>query len=583
MPNSQTSGNSNEGSGQGGGGGGSSTTDMMQGNSSQFSQTNPDVQLDTDGDATQFSDDCLDLNRQIGSCWANLNMAAWIRLWVARNTPCAAIANCTMVAPGFTTWTTHFIEATASINSQCYSLQSTYCNPETYRDPGDAGGDRTKQLLYARYAYGAWTIRSIFNFFHSWSVATDKALNSAVTQIPLMTQVSFVDVKDKHNWYADVIATGITLGVALIPGAEPAAPFMYLLVNQGIKAIGGALPAASKELWPKKPSVDDQIMLSSDQLASLIDAPGDTGVRSIFQNNLDVTLRAIQGAEAVNSVATNDVDAFLNATDSGRFSDNATVLQLNANNAGQLAVISSTMNTYLLTTLLKQNGYRPILLPGVNPAAVYQSTNNCPEWAGSDCSDDTNDLGCKGELDAYGMCKNVWFSKAFNSSFILLKDDGTKLDQTIDVLHAIVDNGLLANRGDVATAFRYIFEYPAICSLRNVFPPNANPYYSDDNGGGFYYLIDAWPEAAKSSLTISNIVSFLPIAPLSGVVGHGFVDLRIDPKYAPKLIRPNNTVYSLNPSNVTDTYCISQFSVDIATFWAGAKAFDWGKNAPEPM
>ena len=248
-------------------------------------------------------------------------------------------------------------------------------------------------------------------------------------------------------------------------------------------------------------------------------------------------------------------------------------------------LVRQYIDTFLLTTLLDDIGYYPILLPGVDPTAIYEDSNNCPDWARPACSQKSVDLGCQGKLDdSYGLCGTFWYSKAHKSSYTLLKaGKKTKPQQSIDLMRAVVDKAIFGDAGDFTTAFRFLFEYSAICTLRTVFPPEAHPIYDkwidESLSEGYYFIIAVWPEARLSAVQFNATTWFLPIAPRKGTEGSGFVDLSKDPKQ-PAIFRPNVSIPVVDQSGNQDPFCMSQLSMAIGNNWADQHVDDWDRLAP---
>lgn len=389
-----------------------------------------------------------------------------------------------------------------------------------------------------------------------------------------MARISFIDVKAKHNWAADIVSTALSVSVALIPGVAETAPLVKVLVSKAINAVAGAVPGASKALWPTDPTPDNQRQYAADDLKSLINRPDEYCVKSAFTQNINLSLATVQGVEFEGS--TDDFSLFLQYTKGGLFSDDQDTIDFNKDNSATVSSLKFGMNTFVLSTLLAQNGYSVLLLPGVDPTGLFQSAASCPAWAQGRCDDD-RDLGCNGQVDVYGMCKNTWYSTAHKSSYTLLKQGGTDVSQATDIMHGVIDTGVLA---DGVSAFKNLFEYTAICSLRNVFPNGSNPVYGnlDSNGDGFFYNAQSFPGAAISSIQVNATTNFLRIAPSTG---EGFVGTSKDPETYQSIRHPTDAFY-VTPDTFgnLDYYCLSQMNVSVANYWAGQTVDDWTKSTP---
>ena len=388
-----------------------------------------------------------------------------------------------------------------------------------------------------------------------------------------MAEIAEIGEKTKHKWAPEIIATAMSFVTGLLPSTGSS--IASTLVLGAVKGIGSAVAAEVRSLWPKNPTVQDISTYNAEEIRNAIDSNDAKSSRALTRSAIDLTLGALQGRENADGDAPNDYDAFLDMTTGGRFSDqNAGVISLEDD--VQQLLVRQYVDTFLLTTLLEDAGYYPIILPGVDPVAIYQNSNNCPDWAIPDCNQESADLGCEGKNDdSYGLCARFWYSNAHKSSYTLVKaGKKTKIKQSVDIMHAVIDKAIFV---------RFLFEYSAICTLRTVFPPESRPVYGkwkdDSLSEGFYFTIAAWPEARKSAVPVNDTPRFFPIAPRKGAEGTGFVDLSKD-KNKPAIVRPNDSIPIIDQSGDLDPYCMSQLSMAIGNNWAGQHVDEWDRLAP---
>ena len=404
-----------------------------------------------------------------------------------------------------------------------------------------------------------------------------------------MALIIHADDKAKHNWLADVVAGAISMIVALIPNSK-SAPFSPAgLALSAVKAAGGQLAAASKSFWPKHLDPIETAVEDAAWINFLTNGP--QSVKTIFQNQTNDVLGLIMGVETVtNSTPLNDYGFFVNATESGLFSaprDSQFKMGAFANNNSK--ALLSSMNAYIFTKLLDDNGYYAVILPGVDPRAIYKDASNCPKWAQeSGCNEQSRDLGCKGQLDSYNMCQNLWYDEAQGSSYTLLKDGKTTIQAVTDILHKVVDLEIFGAANDTISPFQYLFEFTARCSLQNTFPADSNAFYGNDSTGKVGFFFDPQhpppiPNLNSSSTIVNDTLDFLPLVPSNDKnAGQGFVDCSKDKACEPQITHQNNTLFTVGgPGQDVDVSCLSALNVSVANFWAGQKSDEWVKKTPK--
>lgn len=394
------------------------------------------------------------------------------------------------------------------------------------------------------------------------------AIMRAADAISSITAVVDSDAKAKHNWAEDIIVTALGAVVAAIPGVGPEASLALTLGVKGATAAAGQAPAAVTYLWSrgsKSPSETKEYQ--NDELQQLLNGGG-TSVQTILDGNIDTTLAILQGVEI--SGTPDSFSNFVNFTSQGRYSD-SNKITVNGDSESAHTNLLSTFNTYLISTSLAQNGFYAVLLPGLDPVAVYNNTaNNCPKWAGSNCNLKSRDVGCGGQLDQYGLCGNMWYSAEHNSSYLLLKDGKTDIKQAALILQGMNNTGYATGKS--------LFEGAAICELQNVFPDTSFPSYiaGGVNGlAGFYFAQGSFPAAEEHALPVNSTTSFLAIGE------EDFAQLSQAAELASSWIHPSGTLFGSGPEGFLSTYCLAQLNVSIANSWGGKKVDWWTQNRPK--
>ena len=212
--------------------------------------------------------------------------------------------------------------------------------------------------------------------------------------------------------------------------------------------------------------------------------------------------------------------------------------------------------TYLASLTLAQNGWHIVMLPGVDPLGLTDSTSHCPHWASNDCPDNHN-LDCSG-YDSYVQCRNSqwWYSSTQNAAYTLSHDYNTDSTSII--------NDLLARSW--ATGFS-LFELATICEVQ--YAIHSTTYYTTYNGkAGIVYLGELLPLQGNDATHFSKGTSFLPFN------GSALSKLSDDPIIAPSLVHPQTdddyglgVIWTDYLSQGFTFNCLSQLNVTIANDW----------------
>ena len=216
--------------------------------------------------------------------------------------------------------------------------------------------------------------------------------------------VELIDPVMKTRVHQNDILTALGLGLMLIPAVGPEVELGIIsaeainIVIDGIKH----LPELAQAIWPVGTvnSQDFQIDELTSQLA------GTGGISLSLQENLVTLLQLVQGQGAA------DPSAFLAFTSTGLFSGPSTMSpSVNATSTQQQTILLQAFTTFLTTTVLVNNGWTSLFLPGVQALELHNGSASCPIWAGDDCNDKTNDKGCL-SLDPFNQCDNNywWYS-----------------------------------------------------------------------------------------------------------------------------------------------------------------------------
>ena len=397
------------------------------------------------------------------------------------------------------------------------------------------------------------------------------AITKAALNVDSVTSVADSDQKTHHHWIIDVLVTTLGVALSLIPDVGPEASVLLKLGVKSAKGVAGAVPSAAKTVWSNGQGAQENMQLvQDDELQSLL--TGDTGadVESLLNENINTTLAIVQGVELSN--ATNDYSTFVLFAENGRYSTNDNIRIPVDNNT--ISTLQTFFYIYLISTSLAQNGFYTVLIPGVNPVSIYNDpTNNCPGWAGSYCNSKTKDLGCQGQLDSYGLCSNLWFSKTHNSSYLLLKDGGTDAGQATEILKGMVDHGF--------ATLQSFFEDAAVCELQHIFPTDQSAMYEDN------LFNDSGATSLGAGFTVSPGFTYVDGQYASRgyitIDGPGFVNLSQRDDFAPDWTHPTDKLWDTNPDGTLDTRCMVQMNVSVANSWGGKKVDGWTDNRSKAL
>ncbi len=395
----------------------------------------------------------------------------------------------------------------------------------------------------------------------------DKAISRAAAEISTITAVVDSSSNTKHHWAENIIVTALATTIALIPGVGPEASLALSLAYKAGTGAAGQIPGIVKNVWSARSTDPEQTKeLENNQLAILLIGSTNTSVQSVLDFNTNMTLAILQGVEIGTSKT--DYSSFLEFTDGGRYSDSGKKILLNADNFETSDKLLTTFTTYLISGSLAQNGFYAVLIPGLNPAAVYSDpSSNCPSWAGSSCNSKSSDVGCRGELAANNLCTNLWYSQTHKSSYLLLKDGKTDVKQSSQILQRMYQNNFASGES--------LFESAAICELQSVFPKGSMPSYTTSGpsgSAGFLFTQGSFPAAAPYANIINTTTNFLGIADM------GFVKLSQEASLGASWVHPSTDLFTSERSGLLNTFCTAQLNVSIANSWGGKNVDSWTQN-----
>lgn len=326
--------------------------------------------------------------------------------------------NCQSQKGGPEAWTVTFLREYGATWVDCLHLDTLSCG-----DFPTIGGSQSS-LSAARFEYvksniiGGSTqkhsltpysfhlhVSAIAQFLISWHQALDTAAESAAATIEPIIALIDIPKRDKSRLALNVFLTVSGLALSFIPVVGPEVGLGVLSLAALNTAIAGVkqVPDLAKKIWPS--GAEDTVDFQTDALKILFTGP--SGLRTQLNTNFADILSVVQGLNQPNT------DAFLAFAGQGIFSVPTTMAPtVKAASPEQKRALVQSMTTFLVSVALAQNGWQALILPGVDAEGLHNGNTACPQWAGSECSDDKHkDLGCQGH-EATGQCQDTywWYS-----------------------------------------------------------------------------------------------------------------------------------------------------------------------------
>lgn len=249
--------------------------------------------------------------------------------------------------------------------------------------------------------------------------------------------IQLIDPTKQTHVTFDTVLSVLGMGLSLIPDIGPIIGSIYGFGIAGATAIDEVtkavqvIPSIAEQIWPTG-TINTQAF-QIDQLTEQLSGAG--GIRNTLHQNFANALLIVQGSDQ------NNVSAFLAFASNGTFSVPQTQApNVVASSPAQGLALLQAFTTYLTSAALSQNGWRALMLPGVEPLGVANGTANCPDWAASDCEKSRN-LGCSGYTQ-FLQCDNYywWYGNTTNSTYTIIHNGAPDGDAT-NILSTIFTDG----------------------------------------------------------------------------------------------------------------------------------------------
>ncbi|KAL8687078.1 MAG: hypothetical protein Q9218_006651 [Villophora microphyllina] len=469
-------------------------------------------------------------------CWTVLGIDSWLPKWY-RDTPvCPPGHNdtaCRIADPGAApeAWAQTLLrEAEGTAPGDCTSLGST---------PGAQPCVYTGNAINNAIPGAAPTSLDKARF--SWLAAINFANQQAID--PLDAIIKKFDPERKTHVKLNYAFTALGLGLGLIPVLGPEFALLgntaLTVANLAVKGIKNA-PAVASYIWPvgTASSQDVQFAKATDLIETL-----EKSLATSFGAGLTLLLN-------------DSISDFLLFTSNGTFSQSQGSITVPTNSLGD-AALRLAFTTFLVSTILAQNGWHIIMLPGVNPEGFTNGSQPCPSWAPDDCSKDTDLKKCNQGYDVYNQCNGNWwwYSATHNSAYTL--NDNHDTDATDGI------NTILSNTWSTG---QLLFENAAVCNMQNMLNQTVQDLnYTTLNGkAGFMYQGSIAELDPSDETPVNEATSFLPIGS-----GGGLSRLSRTARYSNALYHPTDADTGLFrfDADGLDLSCISQLNITIANDW----------------
>ena len=415
-----------------------------------------------------------------------------------------------------------------------------------------------------------------------------EALQNAAAQIDGIIAID-IPIKTKKNWELNILVSVASTAISLIPIVGPEAGLVVrTLFTIGRSALKNAPGLIVKNLPTNDPQAKRQFFTA--ELKNALLGVGNDSILPLVGDSLSSSLAIIQGVSD-NSNASDAYTSFVNFTASGRLADSSQSLA-QSGLVNSITAVQGRLQTYIVSEALSSDGWRILMLPGVNPVDVASdSSKYCPQWTGQDCRTKKGDIGCPGQLDQWGMCNYLWYSSNLNSSFTLMTgNDSAKADDVEKKLHSLFDNQY-TNGVD-------LFEGATFCQFPFLFAPEASPLwlnYSPTSEWGYVFFGNASRtndtlQRQSQNVTAETMTAyggrdrFVPISPKNMTRYNAFVELSKYSSYNDRFKHPPDAVFQIDGRANVHLNCTSQLDVQVANTWGGKDISKWtladGQNKP---
>ena len=481
------------------------------------------------------------------SCWESLGIPAWLSQLAGSKSTCAASSLANLTDAGSSWGACFVLSINQSDEGQTVAQQMSLLDAYQTADSLDQSA---LQLMpandHARYLYVLRALSRLSQFFNAWNSDVSSYVIGGGIDVPAI--VATLDLQTQTSFPGDELYRALLLGlpfsIAYNGSFLPAFNSIGIPNELSLEDIGGLLLELAELATVPLSNVS-----ASDTATEVVEAS--TLLNGLMELSTTLSSRVQYALQSV----TSDLDLFLNVTANGTFvsAQSWTIPQ-------GPGILLQPLDTYLVSSILAQEGWEILVLVGIDVAALSQSsTGSLPAWVQSNCPNckPPVNLGCS-SYDANNQCGRWWYSQNLNSSFTLVQTSNSSNDPT-DLITTVFQQGW--------TTGKLLFENAAVCAepsslvqtletMQRLRRP-ASPL-TDYMDSWFWRLMGVAPRSGTTSVDIVVSDAFnVFIASRPGPTRH-----------------PAGTLFNITDGKI-DFSCMSQLDVQVGWNWSGIVAGDF--------
>ena len=478
------------------------------------------------------------------SCWDSLGVPAFLSRVAGPRSNCATSSFANLTDAGSSWGPCFVLGINQSDEGQTVAQQMGVLYAYMAADSLDQSA---MQMMPAndrpRYIYVLRALSRLGQFFNAWNNDVSAYVIASGIDVPAI--IATLDLQTKSSFPSDELYRALLLGlpfsIAYNGSFLPAFNSIRIPYELSLEAISGLLlelaELATVPLSNLSASATPTDVLEASALP--------TGLM-----NLSTTLSS-RVQYALQSV-TSDLDLFLNVTANGTFvSAQSWVIPQGP------GILLQPLDTYLVSSILAQEGWIVLALVGIDVAALSQtSTGSLPGWVHSNCPSCKLPVsfGCS-SYDTNNQCGRWWYSQNLNSSFTLVQTSNPSNDPTY-LITTIFEQGW--------TTGILLFENAALCAEPSrLVRTLATMQKSQRPASPITDYMDSWFWRLMGVASRSGTASV-------DIVVTGAFDLFIASRPGPTR-HPAGTLFNITDGKI-DFSCMSQLDVQLGWNWSGIVA-----------
>ena len=480
-------------------------------------------------------------------CWESLGIPAWLSQFAGPKSTCATSGLENLSDAGSSWGSCLVLTVNRSDEGQTVAQQISLLDSYLTADSLDQSALQMMPASdHPRYLYVLRALSRLSQFFDAWNNDVSSYVIASGIDVPAI--LGTLDLQTQTSFATDELYRALLLGL----------PF-------SIAYNGTFLPAFNSIGVPNGLSLNDigGLLLELAELATVplsnvsasATATEVVNASSILTGLMELSTPLSSRVQNALQSVTSDLDVFLNVTANGTFvsAQNWAIPQ-------GPGILLQPLDTYLVSSILAQEGWTMLALVGIDVATLSQtSTGSLPAWVLSNCPTckPPVNFGCSG-YNSNNRCGRWWYSSNLNSSFTLVQTGNSSNDPT-DLIETIFQQGW--------TTGELLFENAAICAepsglvqtletmQRSQRPSSPLTDYMDS---WFWRLMGVASQSGTSSANIVVSNAF-----------NAFIASR------PDLTRhPASTLFNITEGKI-DFACMSQLDMQVGWNWKGIVAEDF--------